>query len=85
MWVSYCKTSAVPFTEFTERTNISFSDIQCDTDPSTEPSNLCLTKEYLPENKPIFYQKTSSISKSFTSLVPIYQSWTFILDHGFEK
>lgn len=57
MWVSYYKTSAVPFIQFTENTNISFTDIQCNIDPSTEPNKLCLTEAYLPEKKPTFFSE----------------------------
>lgn len=52
MWVPYYKTSAVPFTEFTNDINITFCDIQCNADPCTKPNILCLTKAYLPEKKP---------------------------------
>lgn len=85
MCVLYYKTSAEPFIQFTGNKHITLSDIQCNTDPSTEPNNLFLTIAHLPEKKPIFYQKTSSLSKCITSLVPNNQSWTFILDHGFGK
>lgn len=85
MCVLYYKTSAEPFIQFIENKHITFPDIQCNTDPSTEPNDLFLTTAYLPEKKPIFYQKTSSLSKCITSLVPNNQSWTFFLDQGFEK
>lgn len=57
MWVPYYKTSAVSFIEFTDKINVSFSNLQCNTDPCIEPSNVYLTKAYLPEKKPTFIRK----------------------------
>lgn len=54
MCVLYYKSSAESFIQFTENKHIPFSDIQCNTDPSTETNNLFLTTAYLPEKKPIF-------------------------------
>lgn len=86
-WVCYYKTSAVPFTEYKENANIS-SSIQCNTDPSTEPNNLCLTEAYLPENKPIFYQKHQVLANPSLPwcliISPGHLFWTMILRNNIQ-